>query len=343
MSKKLYFCLTIFAAFAFLSSCKKSDDETAETPKPLFYIPDGFPAPSGQLQNNPVTTAGFALGRKLFYDPVLSKDSTIHCGSCHQQFGAFAQVDHKVSHGINNLLGTRNSPTLINLAWHSEFFWDGGSNHIEVQPIGPITNPVEMDETLNGVIAKLNRSTFYPSMFRSAYGSDTITSQGILRALSQFMSCLISANSKYDQVRNGQATFTATEDSGYTIFKSKCESCHKEPLLTDLTYRNNGLDAHFTDPGRARITTLATDSGKFKVPTLRNIVLSYPYMHDGRLSSLSKVIDHYRSSIVQSSTIDPLLSSGNMIISDAEKAQLIAFLNTLTDQTFITDKRFSAQ
>ncbi len=343
MSKIHFLYLPIVIVCVFISSCEKSDKEIKEVALPLFYIPDGFPNPSGQLQNNPVTTAGFALGRKLFYDPILSKDSTVNCSTCHQQFGSFSQVDHSLSHGVNNLLGTRNSPALINLAWHSEFFWDGGSNHIEVQPIAPITNPVEMHETLSNVIYKLNRSSTYPSLFRSAYGSDTITSQGILRALAQFMSCLISANSKYDQVRNGKAFFTATEDSGYTIFKSKCTSCHKEPLLTDLTYRNNGLDAHFADAGRARITTLATDSGKFKVPTLRNIVLSYPYMHDGRLNTLSKVIDHYRSTIVLSSTIDPSLSSGNMSITDAEKAQLLAFLSTLTDQTFITDKRFSAQ
>ena len=323
-------------------SCNKSDNDSIDVNQSLFYIPNGFPAPSGQLQNNPVTKAGFELGKKLFYDPILSKDSTIHCGTCHQQLGAFSHVNQALSNGINNLVGKRNSPALINLAWHSEFFWDGGSNHIEMQPIAPITNPVEMGESLNAVIAKLNRSSFYPSLFQSAYGNDTITSQGILRALAQFMSCLISANSKYDQVRNGQISFTAMEDSGYSIFRSKCSACHKEPLLTDLSYRNNGMDAHFVDGGRARITTLASDSGKFKVPTLRNVALSYPYMHDGRISSLSMVIDHYRSTIVQSATIDPLLSAGNMAISDAEKAQLIAFLNTLTDQSFITDKKFSA-
>jgi cytochrome c peroxidase len=308
--------------------------------QPLFYHPDGFPATSGQLANNPVNYYGFSLGKKLFYDPILSLDSTISCGSCHQQFSAFAHLDHKVSHGINDLEGERNTPPLFNLAWHSNFFWDGGSNHIDVQPIAPITNPVEMNEDVARVIVKLKRSKFYPEMFKRAFGSDTITTQAMTRAIAQFMSSLISANSKYDQVKAGKATFTAAEQNGYMLFKAKCESCHKEPLMTDLNYRNNGLDLHFADPGRARITLQASDSGKFKVPSLRNVAVTFPYMHDGRINSLSKVIDHYRTGIVQSATIDPLLASGNMSITDAEKQQLLLFLNTLTDHTFLNDKRF---
>lgn len=309
--------------------------------KPLFYQPDGFPPTSGQLVNNPVTYYGFSLGKKLFYDPILSLDSTISCGSCHQQFAAFAHLDHKLSHGINDLEGTRNAPPLFNLAWHSNFFWDGGSSHIDMQPIGPITNLVEMNESLLNVLVKLRRSTYYPALFKKAFGSDSITTQAMTRALAQFMSSLISANSKYDQVKAGTATFTVDEQNGYTLFKSKCESCHKEPLMTDLNFRNNGLDLHFADAGRARITLQPIDSGKFKVPSLRNVAVTYPYMHDGRLNSLSKVIDHYRSGIIQSSTIDPLLTGGNMSITDAEKQQLLLFLNTLTDPTFLNDKRFS--
>lgn len=310
--------------------------------QPLFYQPEGFPATSGQLNDNPVTYYGFTLGKKLFYDPILSVDSTVSCGTCHQQWGAFSNLDHKLSHGINDLEGTRNSPPLFNLAWHSNFFWDGGSSHIDMQPISPITNPVEMNENLPNVLVKLRRSIYYPAMFQKAFGSDTITTQGMTRALAQFMSSLISANSKYDKVKAGTATLTPDEQSGYNLFKAKCESCHKEPLMTDLNFRNNGLDLYFAnDPGRARITLQPSDSGKFKVPSLRNIAVTYPYMHDGRLNSLSKVIDHYRSGIVQSSTIDPLLSSGNMVISDAEKQQLILFLNTLTDPVFLSDKRFS--
>jgi len=309
--------------------------------QPLFYQPDGFPSTSGQLANNPVTYYGFNLGKKLFYDPILSVDSTISCGSCHQQFAAFSHLDHQLSHGVNDLEGDRNAPPLFNLAWHSSFFWDGGSSHIDMQPIAPITNPVEMNESLANVLIKLNRSSYYPAMFNKAFGTDSITTQSMTRALAQFMSCLISANSKYDKVKAGTATFTADEQSGYMLFKAKCESCHKEPLMTDLTYRNNGLDVHFVDAGRARITLQPSDSGKFKVPSLRNVAVSYPYMHDGRLNSLSKVIDHYRAGIVQSSTIDPLLSGGNMSITDAEKQQLLLFLNTLTDPAFLNDKRFS--
>jgi cytochrome c peroxidase len=334
---KLLFILSIILT---VNSCVPDVDPPVT--QPLFYQPDGFPATSGQLANNPVTYYGFSLGKKLFYDPILSVDSTVSCGTCHQQWAAFSNLDHKLSHGINDLEGTRNSPPLFNLAWHSNFFWDGGSSHIEMQPIGPITNPVEMNETLPNALIKLQRSSYYPAMFKKAFGSDSITTQSMTRALAQFMSSLISANSKYDKVKAGTATFTVDEQNGYMLFKSKCESCHKEPLMTDLTYRNNGLDLHFAaDPGRARITLQPSDSGKFKVPSLRNIAVSYPYMHDGRLNSLSKVIDHYRSGIVQSSTIDPLLSSGNMSITDAEKQQLILFLNTLTDPTFLNDKRFS--
>jgi cytochrome c peroxidase len=336
---KIYLVLIIVIVWS-IQACVPDVDPIIT--KPLFYQPDGFPVTSGQLNNNPVTYNGFRLGKKLFYDPILSLDSSISCGSCHQQFAAFAHLDHKVSHGINDLEGNRNAPPLFNLAWHSNFFWDGGSNHIEVQPIGPITNPVEMNEDVARVIAKLKRSKFYPEMFKRAFGSDTITTQAMTKAMAQFMSSLISANSKYDQVKAGTATFTVDEQNGYMLFKSKCESCHREPLMTDLGYRNNGLDLHFTsDPGRARITLQPSDSGKFKVPSLRNVAVTFPYMHDGRINSLSKVIDHYRNGIVQSTTIDPILAGGNMSITDAEKQQLLLFLNTLTDHTFLNDERFS--
>lgn len=328
--------LGIFAVI--LSSCSKSEESGM---KPFFYIPDGFPEPVYKFQDNAVTPAGFALGKKLFYDPILSRDSTVSCGSCHQQFAAFAQSDHKLSHGVDNLLGNRNSPGLYNIAWFPNFMWDGGVNHLEVQPLAPIANPVEMDETMPNVLVKLKRSNSYPGLFKSAFGSDTITTQAMMRAMAQFMGSMISANSKYDKYIAGKESFTSAELSGLQIFRAKCESCHKEPLLTDMSFRNNGLDAEFSnDPGRATITTLPQDSGLFRVPSLRNVALTFPYMHDGRLEKLMDVMNHYNSGIQSSNTLDPLLSSNSIPLTLAEKNDLIAFLGTLTDYTFIRDIRF---
>jgi cytochrome c peroxidase len=328
-----------------VSSCAETDDPLTTTAPEVqveFYVPDGFPAPVYNFQNNPITQDGFKLGRRLFYDPLLSRDSTISCGSCHQQFVAFAHADHRFSHGIDNLLGSRNSPGLYNLAWFPNFMWDGGVNHIEVQPIAPIDNPVEMDETLANVIVKLQRSSYYPQMFQKAFGSDSITAQHMLRAMAQFMGAMISASSKYDDYRAGKVSFTTSEMNGLNVFRAKCASCHTEPLLTDMQFRNNGLDSVFyTDAGRGHITQLPQDSGLFRVPSLRNVALTYPYMHDGRFGSLTQVLDHYSSGIVQSSTLDPLLNPGGMNLSAQEKSDVISFLNTLTDFKYISDKRFS--
>jgi cytochrome c peroxidase len=335
--KKIIIYLLFLIIF---TSCRKSDSSLEDEPI-KFYIPEGFPQASYNFNNNPLTQKGFELGRKLFYDPILSKDNSISCGNCHQQYVAFAHAEHKLSHGINGLLGTRNSPALFNIAWQNEFFWDGGSNNIEVQPIGPITNPVEMDESIANVILKLKNSSVYPVLFKSAFGTDTITSQRMLKALAQFMNAMISADSKYDNYRNGTATFTSSELSGLALFRQHCEACHKEPLFSDFKYRNNGLDSQFLrDPGRARITLDPQDSGKFKVPSLRNIDLTGPYMHDGRFSTLSKVIDHYLNGIQQSSTLDPILATG-FTLNAQEKSDLLSFLSTLTDNKFISDKRFS--
>ncbi len=303
--------------------------------------PQGFPPPVYTFENNPLTQNGFELGRKLFYDPILSLDSSTSCGSCHQQFAAFAHFDHAVSHGINNLLGTRNAPALYNLAWQQAFMWDGGVNHIEVQPLAPITNPVEMDETLPHVIQKLQAHPKYPALFKSAFGSDSITSQNMFRAFAQFMGMLNSYQSKYDEYVAGTTTLSADEMEGLQLFRQKnCTACHSEPLFTDLSYRNNGLDSVFADSGRAHITFLSDDLGKFKAPSLRNVAVTKPYMHDGRFEKLSDCLEHYNSGIKQSSTLDPQLASG-IALSQDEKNKIISCLNTLTDNKFITDKRFS--
>jgi cytochrome c peroxidase len=326
-------------------ACNKNENADQRYSTVDFKVPAGFPAPVYRFASNAVTAERFELGKKLFYDPLLSKDNSISCGSCHLQAGAFSNIDHKVSHGINGLTGSRNSPPIFNVAWQTNFFWDGGVNHIEVQPINPIQNPVEMDETLANVVLKLNASSVYKAQFLKAYGSDSITSQLMLRSISQFMSLLISADSKYDRFINKRpgGDFNAAELRGLNIFREKCASCHKEPLFTDLTYRNNGLNTDFTsDPGRALITLNADDEGKFKVPSLRNVEVSYPYMHDGSIATLEEVLDHYSSGIQVSNTLDPLLNNG-ILLSTTEKSDLLKFLKTLTDHSFLNNPAFAQQ
>lgn len=324
-----------------LSSCSDDNEGDSYYMPVEFYTPEGFPPPVYNLSNNPLSYSRFSLGRKLFYDPVLSLDSSISCGECHQQSVAFAHADHRLSHGINGLLGTRNSPPIFNMAWNPSFFWDGGVHTLELQPLAPITNPVEMNESIQGVLNKLRRSKTYPSLFKSAFGTDTIITDHVMKAMAQFMAVMISDKSRYDYYLQGKSTLSSSEMRGLSVFRSKCASCHKEPLFSDYSFRNNGLDSVFVrDPGRAQITALPQDSGKFKVPSLRNIMLTKPYMHDGRHTNLSQVLDHYTSKIRQSATLDPLLTNG-ISLSANERSDLLAFLATLTDSRFITNKEFS--
>jgi len=301
-----------------------------------FKIPAGWPKPATDIfAKNRLSEEGFQLGKKLFYDGRLSKDGNFPCASCHQQFGAFASYDHDLSHGYNNTFTTRNAPGLFNLAWMPSFHWDGGVNHIEVQPLSPITAPNEMAENLDSVLRKLRKDTMYLRLFKAAFGTPEISSQRMLKALAQFTGSIVSADSKYDKVQRGEATFTPGELNGYNFFKANCAACHKEPLFTDYSFRNNGLalNPFLNDYGRMKITGNKADSLKFKVPSLRNVMLTFPYMHDGRLYSLGAVIDHYRSGIITTQpTLDPLLVN-RISISNKEKNELIYFLNTLTDTT----------
>ena len=322
-------------------SCRKSTDKGPATTPLTFSVPQGFPQPAFDFNASPVTKEGFELGRHLFYDGRLSKDGNFPCASCHQQFAAFSTFDHDLSHGFNNQFTTRNAPGLFNLAWHSTFQWDGGVNHLEVQPLAPITAPNEMAEDINNVIEKLKQDANYPTMFRAAFGTTEINSQRMLKALSQFMIMMVSSNSKYDKMKRGQATFNSAEQAGYVTFQAKCASCHVEPMFSDFSFRNNGLtlNTYLKDYGRMRITNRASDSLKFKVPSLRNVYETYPYMHDGRFWNLSQVLDHYSSGITNSATLDPLLKNG-IPLTATEKFNLIYFLGTLSDTTFTRDKRF---
>jgi cytochrome c peroxidase len=303
-------------------------------------IPDNWPYPHYDFTGNELTKEKFILGRKLFYDKKVSRDNTVSCGTCHQQFASFSNFDHAVSHGTEGRLGIRNAPALFNLNWQTNFMWDGGVNHLELQPIIPITKPFEMDHPLPDLVAKLQNDAVYPKQFKDAFGTETITTQLIFKALAQFLGMLVSSNSKYDQYVAGQASFNSHELNGLKLFKKKCGGCHPAPLFTNYAYMNFGLDSVFNDPGRAMVTGLDEDAGTFKVPTVRNIALTRPYMHDGRFKTLEEVINHYSEGIVHSPTLSPELYDV-IPLTNEEKQDIIAFLNTLTDNTFIKDERFS--
>jgi cytochrome c peroxidase len=336
--------LFIATSILLLEACKKTDVNTFKPTYLNFTVPNGWPQPATNIfANNPLTEEGFQLGRKLFYDGKLSKDGNFPCASCHQQFAAFATFDHDFSHGVNNTFTTRNSPATFNLAWMPLLHWDGGINNIEVQPLAPITAPNEMAETLENVLTKLKNDATYPELFRKAFGNTEINSQKMLKAIAQFMGSMVSSNSKYDKVQRGETIFTTAEQAGYTFFKANCNTCHKEPLFTDNSFRNNGLavNTFLNDFGRMRITSQRSDSLKFKVPTLRNVDLTFPYMHDGRLYSLRDVLDHYSSNLITTqSTLDPLLIN-RIPMTATDKNNLVAFLRTLTDTEFTTNTRFS--
>ncbi len=305
-----------------------------------FHIPKGWPKPNYDFSKNPLTEEGFQLGRQLFYDPILSKDSTISCASCHLQATGFTHVDHSLSHGIDGKIGTRNSMALMNLAWSKTFMWDGGVNHLDVQPLNPITSPDEMNETLSNVVIKLQKSDKYKSLFISAFGDENITGQRVLKALSQFELMLVSSNSKYDKVMRKEALFSDQEQNGYQLFKTNCASCHSEPLFTNCKFESNGIptDTTLMDIGRQRITEKSKDYLKFKVPTLRNIQFTNPYMHDGRFNKLTEVIKHYNSIIKNISLPKQLQKPMNL--TDNDRVDLVAFLLTLTDKEFLFNKQF---
>lgn len=309
---------------------------------PLYLeVPKNWPEPKYDFKNNPVTEEGFQLGRNLFYDPVLSRDNTISCASCHSQQNGFAHVDHELSHGIEGKMGTRSSMALINLAWNKDFMWDGGVNNLEMQPLNPITNPAEMDEKLENVITKLQDSKKYRVLFAKAFGDEKVTSQRLLKALAQFTVMLSSSNSKYDKVMRNETSFTHQEQNGYELFKTNCASCHKEPLFAGDKFENNGLaiDTTLNDFGRIKITSNPEDKQRFKVPTLRNIQFTFPFMHDGRFKTLNEVIKHYNS-LGHDKNLPKELSKP-MNLSDNDRVDLEAFLQTLTDKEFLYKERFS--
>lgn len=304
-------------------------------------IPPGFPQPAYTFADNPLTKEGFELGKKLFYDGRLSIDNEHSCASCHQQIAAFGTFEHDRSHGVNNSHTLRNAPVLFNLAWDTSYNWDGKLKRLTDVAAHKINGRIEMGESYASVIAKLEKDKEYRDMFKKVFRYPFIKPENILKALAQFTGYLVSANSKYDQYKKGLVAYTTQEERGYQLFKVNCASCHVEPLFTDHSFRNIGLpvDNFLKDYGKRNWTYKSEDSLKFQVPTLRNVYISSNYMHDGRFNTLLQCINHYRSGVQASPTLDPLLTNG-ITLTNAEANDIAVFLRTLTDSTFITDPRF---
>ena len=339
MKARLYIIFSIVLATI---ACQKEDGSDRESY--LFSRPDDFPLPEFEIADVENAKAIFELGRDLFYDPILSRDNTVSCGTCHKPFAAMADLDHQFSHGIDNQMAVRNSPGIFNLAWHKGFMHDGGVNHIELISFAPMTNPIEMDEKLPNVLEKLRNDSDYSIRFKNTFGRE-VESNDVFEAFTRFMGLMISDNSKYDQWKRNENGVVLEEEErkGLDVFLDKCESCHKQPLFSDFEYRDIGLDANPEDAGRAQITNVETDHGKFKTPSLRNITLTAPYMHDGRFRTLKQVLDFKSSGVKRSANLDPDLIREDglgIVLSEEEKTQLIAFMASLADYSFTKDKRF---
>lgn len=345
---KYFFWMPLLLAMV---SCTNDDGEyiaVGENELLTVTLPSNFPPMAYNVSENPPTKYGFELGKKLFYDGKLSANGFISCGFCHEQRFSFTHHGHQFSHGIDDLQGTRNTPSIANMAFFQEFAWDGATNHLDLFPIIPITNEVEMGETMTSVLQKLQADEAYQKDFNAAFEEGGVSHTNFLKALAQFMVMMVSYNSKYDKyVRNEDGvSLTDQELQGLSIFQEKCASCHTTDLFSDGTFRNNGLppNPNINDLGRAEVSGSPSDNYKFKVPSLRNVALTAPYMHDGRFGSLESVLNFYQNGVQDSPTLDPLLKNGNALgisLNDDEKLALIAFLGTLTDDEFITDKRFA--
>jgi cytochrome c peroxidase len=337
-------------------------DRGPATPYPLIY-PAYFGNRINTREDNPLTMEGVALGRRLFYEKRLSVNNTISCGTCHQQQHAFTD-GRPFSLGFDGTPTKRNSMSLANLLWVRHFFWDGRAASLEAQAMIPLTDPHEMGQPMDSSIHKLEETGSYGPLFAAAFGTDSITHDHILMALTQFERTLISANAPYDKYIRGEYQFDPSEKRGLDLFfgntqvamgdrstgilprSAGCGNCHGGPKTFNETYHNNGLDRSFKDSGREEVTGMSYDRGRFRVVTLRNIALTAPYMHDGRFATLQEVIDHYSDHVAPSETLSATLKdTANMPtrlrLTLQEKSDLLAFLHTLTDTAFINDPRFS--
>ncbi len=338
-----------FVLFIILIGCQKDPviqnlDDGVYQPTPYtIEIPNRFPDMNIPV-DNPTTAEGVALGKMLFFDPILSGDSSLSCAGCHKPQNSFSD-DKKLSFGIHGTEGKRNTMPLINVGWLPVLDWTGKFSSLEDQAIDPVMHPLEMNITWEELVAKINKNDSYVYLFKNAFPNQDITKELVTKAIAQFERTLISSNSKFDQALKGDVALTDEEIDGYLIFnteKGDCFHCHGVPeanlLLTDNDFHNNGLDAIPTDSGRSLVTGDPSDYGKFKTPTLRNIEYTAPYMHDGRFNTLEEVIDFYSEGIKRSPTIDPLMKKidqGGIGLTEEEKSSLIAFLKTLSDPSYI--------
>lgn len=351
----LFFISTLIAT---IQSCKKeqtNNTEESDTPYILDY--GVFPPPSIAI-DNPLTKEGVQLGRMLFYEKMLSGNNKQSCASCHIQEFAFNDTA-QFSFGIEGLRGKRNAMSVFNMAWNSNgFFWDGRANLLRHQSLKPIQDPLEMKETLTNVVIKLQRSNIYPNQFKKAFGTSQIDTILISKALEQFMNSILSNNSKYDDYLAGKITLTPQEERGRFLFFTEynpafptnsgadCQHCHSGVNFENDKYMNNGIDndASVTDIGREKVTNDVNDKAKFKVPSLRNVELTAPYMHDGRFKTLDDVIDHYNL-VKTSATLDASFIQqlpNGLKLSNTDKQALIAFLKTLTDQKLISNPAYKS-
>lgn len=341
------FCL-LFLGAVVMGGCNDDPDDGPHVTTPYFLqIPQGLPPMDAFIpDDNPMTVEGVALGRKLFYDPLLSGDNSQSCATCHRQEFGFAE-QQRFSEGIDGSFGNRNAMALINMGWNQfGFFWDGREATLEAQALKPVTNPIEMNTTWPEVEAKLNAHADYPLLFKQAFDVDRIDSLTVAKAIAQFERTLISGNSKFDKWYNQQILqLNDSELRGFVLYTTEgadCFHCHGlGGLITDNRYHNNGMDTDFSaDPGRYLVTGDDGDMGKFRTPTLRNIELTAPYMHDGRFFTLEEVVEHYSEHVLMSETLDPsmeLVGVGGAQLTPQEKQDLVAFLRTLTDQDFLVN------
>ncbi|MBN9482559.1 MAG: hypothetical protein BGO70_18435 [Bacteroidetes bacterium 43-93] len=329
----------------------------AERSLHLYRFPDLRYFPSMPCAaDNQVTVEGAQLGRYLFYDPILSKDNNLSCGSCHKQANAFSDAPLSFSKGGNGVLQTRNTPPLFNLAWYPALFWDGKAKSVEEQVFHPVRSSTEMQMDWKAVAERINKSAFYKARFDIVFPGKPIDSVLIAKAIAQFERTLISCRSKYDSVLNGLVFFTRDEVDGFEIVndmtRGDCLHCHTtdgDALGTTLGFSNNGLDSArtftgYTDRGRGQVTGVVQDNGKFKIPSLRNLRYTAPYMHDGRFMTLEQVVDFYSEDVREGITTDSKMEfahAGGSHLSAADKRKVIAFLNTLNDDAFVTDTSFS--
>ncbi|MBV7530511.1 cytochrome-c peroxidase [Chitinophaga sp. sic0106] len=334
-----------------------SNTAIKQTPYVLAY-PASFGNRINIPEDNPLTKEGVALGRSLFYETKLSAGNKISCSSCHLQQLAFTDGKPR-STGVDGVAGERNSMSLANLLWVRNFFWDGRMPSLEDQAIFPLTASHEMAQSMEVSAAKLKATTQYPAMFQAAFGSPEIDEKTITKALAQFERTLISADSRYDQYINGTYTPDSAERHGLKLFMTapvpernirgaNCAHCHGGPKFFLELFHNNGLDSIPVDAGREKHTGMLADKGRFRVPTLRNIAVTAPYMHDGRFNTLEEVLDHYSEHIQESATLSPVLrqtsntsGSHSLRLTATEKKDIIAFLHLLTDSSFLTNPAFS--